>query len=72
MQSSKDMKLQFYCTDVLLTMEMFYTYKTSKKPLHLHVGESPTRNTVCSFNITKREEAKKIASYIKENTRNGT
>lgn len=73
MQRSKDIKLQFYCTDGLLIREMFYTYKTSKKPLHLHVGESPMRNILCSFNITRREAEKKIASYIKENvTRDST
>jgi len=31
MQSSKDIKLQFYHTDGLLIREMFYTYKTGKK-----------------------------------------
>lgn len=69
MQSSKDIKLQFYCTNTLLIREMFYTYKNSKKPLYLRVAESPTRNIVCSFDITKQEAAKKIASYIKENFR---
>lgn len=63
MQTSKDKKLQFYCTDGLLIREMFYTYENSKNPLYLHVGESPTKNIVCSFNISKRDAAKKITSY---------
>lgn len=62
-QTSKDIQLQFYCTDGLLIREMFYTYTNSKNTLYLHVGESPTKNIVCPFNITKRDAAKKITSY---------
>lgn len=41
--------------------------------MYLYVRESPTGNIVCSFNINRREAAKKIASYMKKNcTRNGT
>lgn len=62
MQSSKDFKLKSYGTDGLLIRQMSCT-----KKIYLYVGESPTRNIVCSFNINRMEAAKKIASYMKKN-----